>query len=259
MHSVQNRYSPEHLEELLHQWFLTERGQRLFESEKSLILQLLNRKLTMNLAQLDAGSYRPLFEPKHAGCGCLITRLNNQAPCPLIRADGRQLPLLPASIDVFVNYHYLDFCKNPRTVLRQMDVSLSDSGTMIMVGVNPWSLAKNFRREVAFSGRQLTRKKMVDWLKVLGYDIEDVFWIKQTRPILWRKPQNWLLNQFFSWFEGLNSSYVVVARKQVYAGIAPRKFRLNHKTVMSAMGKTRTSLKAQNKHQDNNETDLSLD
>ena len=238
-----HKYLPANEQELnMHRWFSSEEGCELFDSEKEFVRSFLDRKLAFHLVQLDCGSYKPLFAPKHAGCGSLLSLNANKAKCPTILADAHQLPFLPGSVDVIVAYHYLDFCIDPRHVLRQIDISLTDSGSIVVVGFNPWSPFKWLSKQSAYQGRRLSLSKLADWLKVLGYEVEEQRYIKQPffTHLSWWAPWRWLANTLFAHVSGLNRSYVVVARKQSFAKIHKKQQRIKQAALIgAAVGRSR--------------------
>lgn len=93
-------------------------------------------------------------------------------------AAGEQLPVANDSVDLVVLPHTLDFALDPAQVLREAERVLIPEGRVLIVGFNPFSLwglvrvALRWRGHVPWCGHFLSYRRIVDWLGLLGFDIE---------------------------------------------------------------------------------------
>ena len=105
-----------------------------------------------------------------------------------IRADPLRLPIATDSIDAVLIQHTLDFFADPHQVLREADRVLIPEGRLIILGFNPWSLWglwRVFRRhsdKVPWCGRFIPPGRVIDWLSLLGFDVET------TGSLMFRPP-----------------------------------------------------------------------
>lgn len=105
-------------------------------------------------------------------------------------ADPGQLPLASDSIDLVVLPHTLDFCADPRRLLREVERILIAGGRLITVNFNPWSLwglrgllTRPFGREkLPWTGNFVGYVRLSDWLSLLGLEIE------RTEVMMFRPP-----------------------------------------------------------------------
>jgi SAM-dependent methyltransferase len=94
------------------------------------------------------------------------------------RALSEQLPLASDTVDLVVLPHTLDFSLDPHLVLREAERILIPEGRVLIVGFNPislwglWRGALRWRGGVPWCGRFLSYRRIVDWLVLLGFDIE---------------------------------------------------------------------------------------
>lgn len=121
------------------------------------------------LCELSRISHRVVLETEPA----LATEGNI-----VVRPDA--LPVLANSVDVVVLPHTLEFCANPRGILREVERVLVGEGRVLVLGFNPWSLmglghlALAWRGEAPWAGHFLSAGRICDWLSVLGFVVERV-------------------------------------------------------------------------------------
>ena len=107
-------------------------------------------------------------------------------------ADPGQLPIASDSIDLVVLPHTLDFCTDPRRLLREVERVLIAGGRLITMNLNPWSLwgvrsllTRPFGREtLPWGGNFVGYVRLTDWLNLLGLEIE------RTEVIMFRPPSS---------------------------------------------------------------------
>ena len=106
---------------------------------------------------------------------------------PLL-GDARQLPVATDSVDAVLMPHTLDFSPKPHQVLREAERVLIAEGRLIILGFNPWSLWGLWRlvhrgpSRIPWCGHFLAMRRLHDWLRLLGFKIE------QTRHLMFRPP-----------------------------------------------------------------------
>lgn len=94
-----------------------------------------------------------------------------------VKADLDYLPIARESVDVMLLPHTLETVQDPYYLLRQVDAMLVPEGHLVLTGFNPLGCAvikaRLSRDGHAFRHASLVSSaKVVEWLEVLGYDIE---------------------------------------------------------------------------------------
>ncbi|OYY74046.1 MAG: hypothetical protein B7Y40_06405 [Gammaproteobacteria bacterium 28-57-27] len=138
-----------------------------------------------------------------------------------VRARFESLPLEAESVDLVVAQHVLEFASEPHALLRELDRVLVPEGRVMLLNFNPmsyWGLrhAFNLSQRAPWFGQSLGRKRLRDWLALLGYDIEDELWVghgclSPAPPLLAGFMQRWLA----SLLPRSGVGYVLLARKRV--------------------------------------------
>lgn len=95
-----------------------------------------------------------------------------------LHSEAFALPLASASVDLVLLPHVLEFSRHPHEVLREVERVLVPEGSVLISGLNPFSLF-GLRRALSRSGgRQPWRghyysaARIRDWLTLLGFDIQ---------------------------------------------------------------------------------------
>ncbi len=102
-------------------------------------------------------------------------------------ADWGELPLPCDSVGVALIPHVLEFCNDPHGVLREVYRVLIPEGHVVLIVLNPWSLASlpglvadSFRKR----GRELLGcRRLRDWLNLLGFQILEQHYLMSVWPI----------------------------------------------------------------------------
>ncbi len=139
-----------------------------------------------------------------------------------ITARPAQLPIASDSVDAVLLVHTLDFLPDPHQILREVDRILIPGGRLMVTGFNPWSLwglrRLMGRTSPPWSGRFISQHRVIDWLSLLGFEIE------KTTPLMFRPPlrQRGLMERLKflesageRWWPALGGVYVVKAVKLV--------------------------------------------
>lgn len=105
-----------------------------------------------------------------------------------VRAEPWELPFATASVDLLLLAHTLDCVHTPHAVLREAERILRPEGTLLITGLNPFSLWR--ARAVR---RRISPLRLREWLSVLGLEtVESCFgcfrppfrkerWLEMTR------------------------------------------------------------------------------
>lgn len=169
---------------LLDRWYQSSPGVELMSREKECLTECLDDLFGYYLAeighvhafdaQLAEGRLKRVFLDPEACAGL------NARGCWAVRANGINLPLASDSMDAIFLPHTLEFSPHPHQLLREVERVLIPEGRVIILGINPWSLWGGWqllRRNKGFpwNGRWMTCGKLVDWLKLLGFELEMEF------------------------------------------------------------------------------------
>ncbi len=138
-----------------------------------------------------------------------------------VRARFESLPLEAESVDLVVMQHVLEFASDPHAVLRELDRVLVPEGRVVLLSFNPmsyWGLRRlfNLNHQAPWFGLGLGRKRLRDWLALLGYDVEDELWVghgclSHAPPFIAGFMQRWLARIL----PRSGVGYALLARKRV--------------------------------------------
>jgi len=183
----------------LDEWLRQLPGSALRDAESHCLQQLLEQLIGYYLVRVDAGDWGPLslesgrirMQVEIARDGVLDGRSGS------IQAAAERLPIATDSVDVVLLQHTLDFCRDPHQVLREAERILIPEGKLIVIGFNPWGVWGLWRLFRRYSGgapwqaRFLSRRRLHDWLALLGFDLS------RSRLLFYRPPlrQRWLLQR----------------------------------------------------------------
>ncbi len=113
------------------------------------------------------------------------------APNPPLNEDNRRwvvataelekIPLANEVIDVALLHHVLEFSTNPHQLLRDVSRVVIPRGYVLIVGFNPFSwlglfklFAQPFSRKAHWHHRSLRQGRVVDWLRLLDFEVVDI-------------------------------------------------------------------------------------
>ncbi|WP_237260310.1 class I SAM-dependent methyltransferase [Thiomicrospira sp. S5] len=164
----------------LHRFYQTSKGQSLFRQEKPLIDHALAHVFGLYLVQLGRVSSESLLDNSRVNCKVLLDDKPVMKTDGLyVQADMDYLPIRNDAVDAFVLPHTLESVTDPYHLLRQVDSALLAEGHVLITGFNPLG-CRTMRNRFGehrrhFKAANLIRAhRVVDWLSVLGYDIEQV-------------------------------------------------------------------------------------
>jgi len=142
----------------------------------------------------------------------------------LFYADVDCLPMGPGSMHGIVSQHAIDCAQDPRTAIRELARVLAPGGWLLIVGFNPYSmwylrsLYSHFREDVFTGTHFVSPYRMGDWLKVLGFEVDDKLRFLMYRPPFERnflQPENWsgIKKSLENWHVPFGGVYYLLARK----------------------------------------------
>jgi len=93
-----------------------------------------------------------------------------------LRADGAELPVTSASIDLVLLPHVLEFSENPHQILREVERVLVPDGHLVVTCFNPvslWGVRHSFSKRDSYPwrGRFIHLMRLKDWLALLGFEM----------------------------------------------------------------------------------------
>ncbi len=210
--------SPPELQKQLEDWFASSPGHELLELETACAERLMRRIFGHYL--LAAGFPGDI---RCSGIRLPVT-LGGERDNRAIRVigDTRMMPFQSDSIDAVLLAHALDFSAEPHQVLRETDRVLIPEGRVIIFGFNPysiWGLRRVIRAgPVPWGASFLPRGRVLDWLRLLGFAIE------QQEQLMFRPPlghYHWMRGTRFMertgarFWSPLAAVYVIQAVKRV--------------------------------------------
>ena len=161
------------------------------------------------------------------------------------------LPFAAASLDAVVMHHALDCAADRRVAISEVARTLRPGGRLLICGFNPYSFWgirpwwARLRRDAFAGTRFVSPIRVLDWLAVLGLEIDEPVQYLVYRPPLgvaktdYRRLR-WLRQQLGRWQIPFGGVYVILARKKVAVGIdagATRRFSARPTLVPTPMPK----------------------
>jgi SAM-dependent methyltransferase len=227
-------------------------GQALLSSEKYHLNKQLEQIFGYNLLQLGcldefelSKKSRTLYQYVLESSGSIKqqAQVYQKKTCTHVITGFDNLAIQNQSVDVVILPHTLEFEMNPHQILREVDRILVAEGKAVFLGFNPFSLwglwhkywelkirtfANKANKKINQSadslvplpscGHLISQKRLGDWLKLLGFDIEHISEYFYRPPV----SNSVLLTQFeFMEYAGKFSKllpaggYLLVATKRV--------------------------------------------
>lgn len=102
--------------------------------------------------------------------------------------DYDALPFRDNSLDCVVGHHILDYQAAAHQCLREAARIVVPNGYLVIVGFNPyssWGLSRLLGRySLAPKGNYISRSRLLDWLALLGFRVEQVSDLQYAPPML---------------------------------------------------------------------------
>jgi SAM-dependent methyltransferase len=95
-----------------------------------------------------------------------------------ITAIDCELPIMTDSIDMVIVPHMLEFAKDQHQMLREIERVLKPEGKLIILAFNPWNYWVRYQffhtmeKHDRIGKHLVNRLKMLDWLKLLNFEVE---------------------------------------------------------------------------------------
>jgi SAM-dependent methyltransferase len=142
-----------------------------------------------------------------------------------IRSDPASLPIQSDSIDALILPHTLEFAADPYQVLREVERVLTAEGTLVILGFEPlgsWALRHRLagRRYPPGLARFLPERRLADWLKLLGFDVDPAMRYLYTLPFAGAqggRAGRWAERAGRAVWPRLSCAYLLAAKKRVYS------------------------------------------
>ncbi len=106
-----------------------------------------------------------------------------------VQAHPAMLPIAADSVDLVILMHHLSNTSEPHAVLREAFRILIPEGRLIIIDFNPlslWGLRGFFQswlERVPFRGHFYTARRIDDWMRLLGFDQEQLLRVGYLPPI----------------------------------------------------------------------------
>lgn len=223
--SVEVDYTARH--ESFERWFQSSLGRAMLASQR-MVLDEATAPLT-GARQLQVGlSHRlPLASGSDFSQKIITTPVwHAQIPDGVAICNAGELPFPADSMDLVILHHTVDFSPDPHQVLRESARVLRGEGKIAVIGFNPlslWGLRRAVSRhhEGPWGGRFLFRSRMEDWLRLLGFEIDDSATRFCTLPLQNAGKRHGRIKGSLDWLP-IGAYYCILARKHEVARIKPK-------------------------------------
>lgn len=223
---------PEPLD-VLAKWYKTPIGRHVARVETACVEQMIENSFGHFLVQIGCSEqFGEALEQSRIRTRVLVAERccagGDGAP---VQAYPSALPFASASVDAVLLPHTLDFAPQPQRVLRETERVLIPEGRILILGFNPhsaWGLMRAFlrRRRVPWCGNQLSAARLIDWLDLLGFQLELRQWLLFRPPLrsVYTSRLDWLDDAGARWWPVLGGAYVIraVKRRSLPTAIRPR-------------------------------------
>ena len=208
------------------EWFASPLGAALLDAEIATAEKLLER--VFGFVAVSIGDWWP--EENFLECCAIRRRLRLNPGSGELRSPLDNLALASDSVDAVLLPHTLEFVASPQRLLREVDRVLVGEGHVLILGFNPYSSgsARRALRRDRFpeKGRPLACRRLVDWLRLLGFEVLATETLFRRPPLSHAATLERLAPlERPRWLPLPGAAYAVLARKQVFAmtPIRPRR------------------------------------
>nr|MBA3562852.1 methyltransferase domain-containing protein [Gammaproteobacteria bacterium] len=225
----------------IHKWLRTPLGQDLRATEERVVAHSLEQVFGVQLLQIGAWGRS----------GCLLEHGRTQRKALIgdssaggsILGEPTELGIATDSIDAVLLPHTLELSPEPHRVLREVERVLIGEGCLLVLGFNPhssWGLRRTFSRGRFPPGIEqfISERRIRDWLKLLGFEIECVHHYHLAPPFKRRsssrEPER-VDAERSPWQRYLAAGYLVMAKKHVYTLTPIRPRWASRRKVMGAV------------------------
>ncbi|MTI14651.1 class I SAM-dependent methyltransferase [Sansalvadorimonas verongulae] len=211
------------------EWFTSERGQFLLETEQRLLGTLLPRMFGHHACTLGILPDASLLDETPIVHKTFLSPLDERPVERMVRLSVTDWPIQPRSMDVVLLHHALEFAERPHRMLRESCRAILPGGRLVVVGFNPRSLWNPVRMLGLGQDRAIRRAKFYhprrikDWLTLLNFRTCHVHYggglfplTTRFSPAKRRRVEDFIADSPL----GLGSFYVLVAVKE-RSGLIP--------------------------------------
>jgi len=204
-------------QESLSAWFNSTLGQQVLASEKEALDALVPEIYGYHLMVLSVINNTQLCDQ------CPVSHHFSLSPCPSNAAQARaafeKLPVQEESVDAAILHHAIEYSTKPHQLLAETARTIIPNGYIVLVGFNPWGMLQLRKWVGRYCLRndhsryhRLNRNRIIDWLRLLDFDVVYKKNAGFDVPVNYNTPQ-WIrkLLSITTPFSG--SFYIVVARK----------------------------------------------
>ncbi len=175
--------------ERLEHWLNSCLGQALLKKQQAFLDEKLSCLFGFHLMQLSISRNVRFYD------GSAIKHKFALSPLPEAHQEVAafseldSLPIETESVDVALLHHVLEFSNNPHQLLREASRAIVPSGHILIVGYNPWSLVgcwsklAGYRRNSIWQNHLLSARRLVDWLTLLDFTVNDVNYLFFAPPV----------------------------------------------------------------------------
>lgn len=215
----------QNFQKFLSEYYLTAKGEGLLKEEEALLSHCLNHVFGYYLVQIGLTTTLDLLTKNRINYKIIVDSqfndCNRASGYYKITANLDYLPFKAESVDAVFIPHTLESVADPYHLLRQVDKMILPEGYLVISGFNPFgkyivSMRTGKFRKYLKQVHFIKEARIVDWLNLLGYDIECIQY-KQ-----FRKEGGFfstVLNKLFIALEKVGiefgSVYVVLAKKRI--------------------------------------------
>jgi SAM-dependent methyltransferase len=163
-----------------------------------------------------------------------VVSAGSRAAVVTLHCESDALPFANASLDLVVLPHALELASDPHRTLREVERVLVPEGRVVILGFNPlslWGLRQQlgrWRRQLwpgsarglflPSAGEFLRYRRLRDWLRLLGFEVEDGRFGCYRMPVAslkWLERSAWMERVGERWWPVFGAVYFVVAVKRV--------------------------------------------
>jgi len=209
-------------EKVLRSWFAEPLGQHLLSLQRQDARELLAETAGYRLMELLICSSSALRDEAPQLHRFAIAQSAQEDVGAV--AEYYSLPLPSAVVDVAMLRHVLDYCEYPHESLKEAARVVLPSGQIVIFGFNPFSwlgvlrwFMKPFSANVLWRCRCLSAGRVIDWLRLLGFQCEKLIYGGYNPPLQMHgrmARMSWLEKTARKLHLPFGNYYVIVARKQ---------------------------------------------
>lgn len=236
--SVEIDYNARH--ESFERWFQSSLGRAMLDSQRRVLDEAVAPLTGARQLQVGLSHRLPLATGSDFSQRIITSPVwHAQMPDGVAICDADELPFPGESMDLVLLHHTADFSPDPHKVLRESARVLRGEGKIALIGFNPisvWGLRRAISRhhEGPWGGRFLLRSRMEDWLRLLGFEIDDSATRFCTLPVQNAGRRTGKAKSHLDWLP-IGAYYCILGRKHEYARIKP-KMNWRKSKVMSMPG-----------------------